>query len=310
MMRYCITFMSGVAALVIWSGGLNAGMIAVPNGSFESPATPYVSVNINSWQKSAMPVWYDETGGFLWSYNLGIFKNTATNSPDYIDNCDGNQAMWLFAVPEVAIFQDYDSTNWSSPVPTHAFDAKFEMGKSCQLTVGVVPVGGMLPGATLQLSLYYRDAASNQVTVAATSITNTPSIFTNTTHLLDFHVTVPMVTPGDPWAGQHIGIQMLSTVDTNHQGGYWDLDNIRLSSILEPAVSDPVCTNGQFQFTLRSEPGIGVEIIATTNLTLPMSQWSSLGTLTNEMEAVAVRDRVMDSNAQFYRARRLPQPGG
>ena len=56
---------------------------------------------------------------------------------------------------------------------------------------------------------------------------------------------------------------MLSTVATNLQGGYWDLDNVRLASILEPVLLDPVCTNGQFQFTLRSEPGLRFEILSS-----------------------------------------------
>ena len=64
----------------------------------------------------------------------------------------------------------------------------------------------MLPGATLEVSLYYRDVASNKVTVTATSITNTPGVFSNNTHLIDFQVQVPVVKVGDAWAGQHIEV--------------------------------------------------------------------------------------------------------
>jgi len=198
-----------MAACVALAASVNrsqAESLYVPNGSFETPVTPFVSVNIDSWQKAAKPDWYVESGGFLWDFNVGLFKNTATNSSDHIDNCDGNQAIWLFVVPEVALFPDYDSTDWSNSVPTYAFAATFEAGKSYQLTVGVIGTGGVMQqGATLELSLYYRDAASNKVTVAALSLTNTIAVFTNNTHLLEFQVNVPTVRPGDAWAGQHIG---------------------------------------------------------------------------------------------------------
>jgi hypothetical protein len=302
--------MAFVALLFALFGGLGnsrAEALNVPNGSFESPVTPYVSVNIDCWEKSAKPDWYVEDGGFSWSYNVGLFKNSATNSADYIDNCDGNQCIWLFVVPEVALFQDYDSSDWRSPTPTHAFDSTFEVGKSYQLKVGVIGSGGgMQQGATLQLSLYYRDANSNKVTVAAVSITNTYSVFSNNTHLVDFQVNVPTVRPSDPWAGQHIGAMMLSTVDTNLQGGYWDLDNVRLSSTLEPRLLNPVWTNNQIQFTLQSEPGLGLEFLASNDLTVPVSAWTSLGTLTNFSGTTVVSNATVNSSRRFYTARYLP----
>lgn len=285
----------------------SAGPIPVPNASFESPTISFVSVNIDSWQKADKPDWYAEGGGFLWTQLMGLFKNTAVTSPDHVDNCDGNQAIWLFAVPEVALFQDYDSTDWKSPAPTHDFNAAFEPGKSYQLIVGVIGTGGgMLQSATLELSLYYRDANSNKVTVAATSITNTPSIFSNNTHLVDCQVSVPTVQPTDAWAGQHIGIQMLSTVDTNLQGGYWDLDNVRLSSTLEPVLLNPVQANNQIQFTLQSEPGLRIEILSATNLTLPLSDWIGLGALTNSTGTASFTAPAASTCRRFYCARRLP----
>jgi hypothetical protein len=305
--HYFRAFMAAVAALTAWIGPLSAETINVPNGSFESPISLSVSVNIDSWQKAAKPDWYVERGDFLWSYNVGLFKNTPASSSDHIDNCDGNQSIWLFVVPEVELFQDYDSIDWSNTAPTHAFDATFEAGKSYHLTVGVIGTGGgMLPGATLAISLYYRDAASNKVTVASVPITNTASVFSNNTHLIDFVVDAPTVKTGDPWAGQHIGLQMLSTVDTNLQGGYWDLDNVRLSAILEPVLLDPVWTNGQFQCTLRSEPGLRVQILSTTNVTLPMPDWGSRAILTNFTGAIPFSDPATNVTERFYRAQRLP----
>lgn len=288
-----------------------AGTLSVPNASFESPATTFVDINMDSWQKNSKPDWYNEGGGFTWVQLTGVFKNTSPSSPDHIDNCDGDQALWLFAVPEVGLFQDYDSLDWNDLTPTHDFNATFQAGKSYQLVIGVIGGGGgMLQGATLEISLYYRDAASNKVIVAATSITNTADVFSSTTHLIDFQVQVPVVNASDLWAGQHIGIQMLSTVTTNLQGGYWDLDNVRLSSFTKPAfmpaLLNPIRANGQFSFTLQSEPGSKCEILTTTNVALPLFNWTSLGTFTNTTGNMPFADSATNFSQRFYQARQLP----
>jgi hypothetical protein len=162
----------------------------------------------------------------------------------------------------------------------------------------------MLPGASLELSLYYRDAGSNVVKIVTNSVTNNLQNFPTTTHLVDFQVHVPVVQPADAWAGQHIGIQILSTVDTNLEGGYWDLDNVRLSSTAEPVWVAPVWTNGHFAATLQSEPGTAFEILATTNAALPNSDWTSLGTVTNLTGSFPFVDPAAGSDRRFYRARR------
>jgi hypothetical protein len=282
-----------------------AGPITVPNGSFESPVTTFVNTHVDSWQKSAKPDWYDESGGNLWDQLTGTFKNTTNTSPDHIDNCDGSQAAWMFAVPEVALFQDYNTIDWSHTAPTHDFNSLYEAGKSYHLTVGIIGGGGnMSEGASLQLSLYYRDAASNMVAVAVVNVSNGPTMFSNTTHLVDFTVDVPAVKAGDPWAGQNMGIQILSTVSTNLEGGYWDLDNVRLSSIREPVLASPSLTNGQFNFTAQSESGLNIEILAATNLAAPT--WLSLGTLSNTTGTISFVDPATNFSRRYYQARRIP----
>ena len=298
---------AAAASLAAWSDTLRAGTIYIPNGSFESPATAFVDTRIDSWQKTPKPVSWDEQVDGAWDQQIGAFVNVAPEDPRHIDNCDGNQAIWLFANPEVGLFQDFDSTDWSNSVPSHAFDARFETGKSYQLTVGIF-VGDypMAEGASLELSLYYRDAASNQVAVAATSVTNTPNVFSNRTHhLIDFQVNVPVVKANDAWAGQHIGVAIMSTVDSK-AGGFWDLDNVRLTETRAPILTGSATTNGQFGFTLESEAGLRFEILASTNLALPFSNWTSLGTLTNDTGSVSFSEPVTNFPGRFYRARQLP----
>jgi hypothetical protein len=291
------------ALLAFSTGLLQAAPITVPNASFESPATSFVSINIDSWQKTDKPDDYVESGGFLWTQLTGIFRNTPTNSSDHIDNCDGNQALWLFAVPQVGLFQDYDSIDWRNLPPTHQFNATFTPGKSYHLTVGVIGSGGgMLEGATLDLILYYRDAATNQVPVAVTTLTNTPSLFSNTTHLVDCRVDVPPVKATDAWAGQHVGILFKSTVSTNLQGGYWDLDNVRLSETVGPALLNPFWTNGQFAFTLLGEPGTVFQILAATNALIPTSNWVNLGNITNTTGSTLFTDTPSGQSHRFYQA--------
>jgi hypothetical protein len=289
------------------AGTAGAGPIIIPNASFESPTTMFVNTHIDSWQKPPKPDWYVESGGYTWDQLAGLFTNTPVTSFDHIDNLDGGQAAYMFAIPEVGLFQDYDSTDWSNTVPTHAFNALYTVGRSYQLTVGVIGGGGnMMPGATLQLSLYYRDLASNLVTVAAISISNTPAVFSNTTHMVDFQVTTPAVKTSDAWANRHIGVSLLSTVSTNLEGGYWDLDNVRLRESRRLALAGPAWTNGRFSFTLESDPGLRFQILAGTNLLTPLAAWATLATVTNVTGSVVFTDSAATPARRFYQARQLP----
>ena len=296
---------AGLAVLAAWVCPLQAGTVYVPNASFESPvapANPGALPQIDSWQQ--MPTWD--------YYKSGVFLNQV--GPYYIYNGDGNQAAFMFVdTNQTAIFQDYESTDWSNSVPTYAFNATFDVGKSYTLTVAVL--GGtnvyypMQEGTRMELSLYYRDSSSNKVTVAATSITNSWALFSTSSNaplFIDFHVQVPTVKSTDPWAGQHIGVQFLApAVSPNLLGGYWDLDNVRLVSSVPTALLAPAWTNGQFAFTLQSEPGLSFEILATTNLALPAANWTNLGTLSNPTGSTNFLDRAANFSRRFYQAHQL-----
>src|ERR1017187_336469 len=254
----------GVAALVAWTGPLRAATIYLPNASFESPLVPpvdpFAGPDMDYWQKSAQPAWYYPSNNFdtPWEDLMGTFYNVPYPST-FIDNCDGTQAAFLFAVPDAALFQDYDSIYGTNTTPSHAFNARFNVNSAYTLTVAVIGgVDGSPPlyeGATLQLSLYYRDGASNIVTVAATTITNSAQLFPTNTHFIDFSVQLPAVQATDPWAGQHIGVQIASTVGFDKANGYWDVDNARLTETVLPALTNPRMTNSQFGFTVQSESG-------------------------------------------------------
>jgi len=285
----------GAALAVAWCAGpLQAGLIAVPNGSFESPQTDFVDIRIDFWSKTPKPAWWDENAYGPWEQLTGVFLNVPPQDPRHIDNCDGRQAVWLFANPEVGLFQE--------------LSARFQVGRAYELTVGLFPgsVYPMEPGATVELSLYYRDAASNRQVVAALVVTNTDSVFSNQAHHLnDFRVSVPLVQATDPWAGQPIGIALMSTV-LQVAGGYWVLDNVRLTELRAPGLSSPIITNGLLSFRIEGEPGQPVEILASANVALPLSNWVSLGLLSNETGTVVFTEPATNSLRRFYRARQWP----
>jgi len=83
------------------------------------------------------------------------------------------------------------------------------------------------------------------------------------------------------------------------------VDNVRLTAIREPSLQPLGQTNGQFQFTLQSEPGFRFEILATTNLAQSPADWSRLTTLTNVSGTLRFSDPA-DSNQRFYQAHQLP----
>jgi hypothetical protein len=304
----------GLVVLAACAGSLRGSALNLPNASFETPeaprVSPYAFPDMDSWAKSPQPFWYDPSQNYdtPWDYLMGTFYNVPYPGA-FIDNCDGSQAAFLFALPDIALFQDYNSISGTNTTPSHAFNAKYDINHAYSLTVGVIGgVNGAPPlyiGATLQLSFYYRDAASNMITVAATTITNSIQLFSTNTHFVDFSVEVPGVLPTDPWAGQNIGVQIASTVGFNLANGYWDLDNVRLTETALPALTSPRMTNGEFGFSLQSQPGLRFEMLASTNLALPMSNWTSLGILTNATGTAALSDPAINFNGRFYQVRQL-----
>jgi hypothetical protein len=213
------------AAMLLLAVGANRSQgesIYIPNASFELPPVTFVSYGvIDSWQKTPKPVWYDESSGYYWNQLTGVFLNVAPSDPEYINNCDANQAAWLFAVPEVGLYQDLAAT--------------FEVGQCYQLTVGVIGgAGNMKDGVPLELRLYCRDANDTPMIVGAATFTYHRSMGP-LNHFRDVQVSVPAVQETDPWAGKKIGVEIISTLTladldpaTGKAGGYWDIDNFRL----------------------------------------------------------------------------------
>ncbi len=281
---------------------------AVPNYSFEAPDITFAEPRMDSWQKAPQPFWYDPGmfNDFPWEYLMGQFDNTTNGASDHIVNTDGKQLGYIFAVPDAAIFQDY-TTAVGTNAPTFDFNTRYEVGKTYSLTVGVLGGGGgMTTGATLQVSMYYRDGSNNMVTLAATTVVNSTNLFPTNTAFVDFQVVVPVVRSIDPWAGKHLGIKIASTLDFSMiPGGYWDFDNVRLRAVRDPFLKNMGVSGGQFQFTADSAPG-RLEVLTATNIGAPVATWTSLGTITNLTGEYQFTHPAPISGQRFYHARQVP----
>jgi hypothetical protein len=281
--------------------------VVVPNGSFESPTTTYAWPPIDFWQKTPKPSDFDESQGYPWEDETGLFLNPQDGAPDHIINCDLRQALFLFSYPGVGLFQDYDSIGDTSTTPDHRLDVRFEPNHSYRLTVGVIggPGSQLKDGTTLQLELYYRDNGTNLVTVVSNTIAHSIATFPDHIQFRDFTVESTVVTGSDPWAGKHLGIRLLSTTTHDLLGGYWDLDNVRLTvrQHLGPTITLSPTANG-YQLSWPVTPGCVYQPQTSKDLT----SWSDLGPSLSPQGGIAeVLISEPDAQHAFYRVLVLPK---
>jgi hypothetical protein len=209
--------------------------VTVPNGSFESPSIPnlfpYVSLAIDNWQRESAPDYWTAGFGYStadWNNCTGAFLNLPFdgqgNPAPPIDNVDGTQAVFMFPWPGQGLWQNLDAT--------------FEVGKSYQLTVSVQGGGTMPLNVPLEIRLFYEDVMGNHAAVGNKEILNTNPPNTKVIHLPEYTLDVPIVMANDLWAGENIGVEIISTagMDVFNTPGYqqWEFDNVRLTAVPEP----------------------------------------------------------------------------
>lgn len=218
-----------------WSQGL-AESITVPAYSFESPpialfldpethlppiALPYDGLEIYfaPWQ-----VTQDAPG-----FQIGVFPNPPANSPngDHIDNATGDQNLFIYAGINNTIFQDLSTPG-----------ATFDIGKYYVLRIDAGGNAGLPLDAHMNLRFYYRNELNQKVTVASSSTLFDAGLDPYPiNHLYEYSVTTLTVQAGDAWAGKAIGIEIATPANPAqiNAGSYWDVDNVRVDSVPEPA---------------------------------------------------------------------------
>lgn len=294
-----------LGSLPLWAAAeLLAQSVPVPNSSFELPATFFVNTRVEHWQETPKPAWYQEGGGYEWDQLTGVFRNPPPGANDHLVNCDGEQAFYLFAVPEVGIFQDEASVDWNDPEPTQAFAARFEVGRAYELTFGVVGGGGnMLEGVTFEAALYTRTGSGQSTTVAHREVVFTREQFPTRTEFTEVRLETPVVQASDLWAGRPIGIRFLSTVSPELQGGYWDLDRVRLTAVGQtPFVLQAESTDSGVRLTWRSQTGLRYQVESSPDF----AAWSATGTELEGNGSELGATLPLTGDVRFFRVVTLP----
>jgi hypothetical protein len=216
------------AAVVACGSAARATLIPILNGDFMLPDQStnygvYASADIASWLKAPMPDGYPG-GTLVWETTAGTFYNVA--GPTYITNLTSHQAAFLFAAPDVELYQDLTAT--------------YEAGQSYHLAFGLIPSDGSIYTSAIQVGtpidvvLYYREGTA-RVPVASVAVANSPAMLANHTLMTNFTLDTAVVAAGDAWAGKAIGVQFLSQADLTNMGGVWDIGNVVLTAVPEPA---------------------------------------------------------------------------
>jgi hypothetical protein len=210
----CLTLL---LPLPLWAAdpGVSAS-IPVENASFELPVVDpngYVAVPV-------VDGWLELDLDLVASANTGVFINTPVGSPDRLVNADGAQVAFLGSQQGNALEQD--------------LQAVYRVGCDYRLTVAVgvswrFPPSATL-GNTLDLALYYLDANLPVDIVHRAVEPNGLS----SGQLQDLSLALPTVQPGDAWAGKTIGVALRAV---GSPGGFWDLDNVRLTEAMPTAVA-------------------------------------------------------------------------
>jgi|FrelakmetLWP11LW_1041352.scaffolds.fasta_scaffold24252_2 hypothetical protein len=214
-------------AITLTSVSVYARPIPVANHSFETPTVEPGEFAL----VTVVPYWIEQdldTDPEFFGRNTGIFLNTAPGSNDYIVNADGDQLAFLGGMQGNALLQDLTAT--------------YQIGRKYRLTLGVcVSISPYAPKPVdpLIVAIYYVDQGI-RTDIKTLAIDPTPL---TATELVNFSITLPPVQPSDVWAGKHIGIAIRGS---GMAGGFWDLDNVRLTELAGDMTGDGVVNLADF----------------------------------------------------------------
>lgn len=224
-MRFGRNFAAGLLLVLSICGTAGATVIPILNPSFELPTVTLAQVAspfVDNWVSDGpSKLEFPPGSGFFVNTNVGIFPNTPSSSPDSIDNVDALQAAFMGAQTGNEL--------------TQALTTNFQAGQTYTLTVAVAHSFGQPPDSTaaVRLALYYLDGTQRKL-VASRDVFNGATTALSANHLLDFSAVSPTLLPSDPAVGQPIHV-LLTT--NGPVGGFFDLDNVRLTAVPEPSAA-------------------------------------------------------------------------
>jgi hypothetical protein len=206
-----------------------ADAVPVLNNSFESPVVPL--------QDIAFP------GATDWTTSPGVGAGVFPNLPMDMDfggivakritNADGSQLAFINA-----LFDPTGITDNGTPIKnefSQQLAATYQAGQAYTLSVGVTTssVQPPSPGTKLRLELYY--PSNGQLVPVAFTLVDAADASQQNQMLKYYTVQTPVVDAGAAYAGQPIGV-LLSTADNGpSSGGTFDMDNVTVNSVPEPA---------------------------------------------------------------------------
>lgn len=204
------------------------GVIDVANNSFESPTVaPYPALlTAPPWNMNGYGTVYEPFGPGTGTVaaGVGIFTNPSSGSGGHLNNVDGNQLAYMFNNDGNSISQGLVNPGNTNQATT------FQAGQSYTLTVAAANATAA-PGPTSKLfvDLYYVDG-NGKHNVAETVLD--PSMLSGT-QVADFSTSpTGLLLAGDAAVGKQINVGMFAS---GPGGGEFDVDNVRVTAVPEPA---------------------------------------------------------------------------
>jgi len=182
--------------------------------------------------------------GFTGKLDTGIFLNSPPTIDGHLDNITGSQALFIGA-------RDANQPGVTEPIALHrTLGDAFVPGRTYTFSFDAAQSNNSIPnpGAELEVRFFFngpggRTLVANRVIGTDDVVdVNVPAnqdnpldpdseLFVNSFTPFSFDVTVA---GADPWADAAIGLEIRPISGTT---GFWDIDNIRVTEIPEPATA-------------------------------------------------------------------------
>jgi hypothetical protein len=252
---------AAMAAVVAacFASGAKADALPVQNSIFSSPLVTYgqtalpVAFGVAGWtaEGAVDPLYQFNTGVIIWQNHTAL-DPVADYRMSRVDNLITDPAVtqavalstssttgnWWFDTDPAQGYQAAASIGSGDYGLVQTMTSMFEANKGYSLTVAVGHnFGSGVPDAQTKfaLTLFYSDAEGDHV-VAERDIYNDEATGLSATHMQDFSTVVVTIAADSAAVGRPIGIRLVtSTPEGVTAGGYFNVTNVRVDAVPEPA---------------------------------------------------------------------------